>query len=80
LKGGIFAYPADSKSPEGKLRLLYEANPFAFLFEAAGGAATNGTDRILDLVPTSLHARTALVLGSTRDVETFAAFMRGERT
>jgi fructose-1,6-bisphosphatase I len=80
LKGGIFAYPADAKSPDGKLRLLYEANPFAFLFEAAGGAATNGTDRILDLVPTSLHSRTALVLGSTRDVETFAAFMRGERT
>jgi fructose-1,6-bisphosphatase I len=79
LKGGIFAYPADSKSPDGKLRLLYEANPFAFLFEAAGGAATNGTDRILDLVPTSLHARTALVLGSIRDVETFSEFMRGER-
>lgn len=80
LKGGIFAYPVDSKSPDGKLRLLYEANPFAFLFEAAGGAATNGSDRILDLVPTSLHARTALVLGSRRDVETFGAFMRGERT
>jgi fructose-1,6-bisphosphatase I len=79
LKVGIFAYPADSKSPDGKLRLLYEANPFAFLFEAAGGAATNGTDRILDLVPTSLHARTALVLGSIRDVETFSEFMRGER-
>ena len=51
LKGGIFAYPADKKSPEGKLRLLYEANPMAFLFEQAGGAATNGVDRILDIEP-----------------------------
>lgn len=79
LKGGIFAYPADTKSPGGKLRLLYEANPFAFLIEAAGGLATNGTDRILDIVPDGLHARTALVLGSKHDVETFGAFARGER-
>jgi fructose-1,6-bisphosphatase I len=79
LRGGIFAYPADSKSPEGKLRLLYEANPFAFLFEAAGGSATNGRERILDLVPDRLHARTALVLGSKDDVEDFGAFLRGDR-
>ena len=79
LKGGIFAYPVDAKSPNGKLRLLYEANPFAFLVEAAGGAATNGTDRILDLEPTTLHQRTSLVLGSKLDVETFASFMRGDR-
>jgi fructose-1,6-bisphosphatase I len=79
LKGGIFAYPADKKSPKGKLRLLYEANPFAFVFEAAGGKATNGTDRILDLVPDGLHARTPLVLGSPRDVDAFSQFMRGER-
>ncbi len=79
LRGGIFAYPADAKSPGGKLRLLYEANPFAFLFEAAGGAATDGTRRILDLDPQKLHQRTALVIGSTRDVETFAQFARGER-
>jgi fructose-1,6-bisphosphatase I len=79
LRGGIFAYPADTKSREGKLRLLYEANPFAFLFEAAGGLATNGTERILDLVPTKLHSRTGLVLGSKLDVEEFAAFVRGER-
>jgi fructose-1,6-bisphosphatase I len=78
LRGGVFAYPADQKSPGGKLRLLYEANPFAFLFEAAGGAATDGTRRILDIVPGKLHQRTALVLGSTRDVETFARFARGE--
>lgn len=79
LKGGIFAYPTDKKSPDGKLRLLYEANPFAFLFEAAGGSATNGTDRILDIQPTKLHQRTALVLGSSEDVATFERFMKGER-
>lgn len=79
LRGGIFAYPADAKSPGGKLRLLYEANPFAFLFEAAGGAATDGKDRILALQPTRLHQRTALVLGSTKDVEAFGQFARGER-
>jgi fructose-1,6-bisphosphatase I len=79
LRGGIFAYPSDQKSPEGKLRLLYEANPFAFLIEAAGGSATNGTDRILDIQPTKLHQRTGLVLGSKRDVELFTAFVKGAR-
>jgi fructose-1,6-bisphosphatase I len=78
LKGGIFVYPADQNNPEGKLRLLYEANPMAFLFEAAGGAATDGTLRILDLMPHSVHQRTALALGSARDVEVFAQFMRSE--
>jgi fructose-1,6-bisphosphatase I len=78
LKGGIFAYPSDKKSPEGKLRLLYEANPFAFLIEAAGGMAVNGTDRILDIVPSKLHQRTGLVLGSKLDVEAYLRFMRGE--
>ncbi|MDP9149318.1 MAG: class 1 fructose-bisphosphatase, partial [Myxococcota bacterium] len=51
LKGGVFAYPSDKKNAQGKLRLLYEANPMAFLFEQGGGAATNGVDRILDIVP-----------------------------
>lgn len=74
LRGGIFAYPADTKSPEGKLRLLYEANPFAFLFEAAGGMATNGKDPILDIEPTKLHQRTGLVLGSPDDVAAFGRF------
>lgn len=78
LKGGIFAYPADSKSPRGKLRLLYEANPMAFLFEQAGGAATNGTDRILDIAPAELHQRTPLVVGSNDDVAAFRRFMTGE--
>lgn len=78
-KGGIFAYPADSKSKDGKLRLLYEANPMAFLFEQAGGAATNGTDRILDVTPTALHQRTPLVIGSKDDVAVYRQFMLGER-
>lgn len=79
LKGGIFAYPADTKNPKGKLRLLYECNPFAFIFEAAGGKASTGTERVLDVVPTELHSRSPLVLGSRRDVEDFESFMRGER-
>ena len=79
LRGGIFAYPADKKSKSGKLRLLYEANPFAFIFEAAGGKATNGTDRILDVVPEKLHQRTPLVLGSPYDVDVFGQFVRGDR-
>jgi fructose-1,6-bisphosphatase I len=79
VKGGIFAYPADRKSPEGKLRLLYEADPMAFLFEQAGGAAIDGKERILEIRPRTLHDRTPLVLGSKRDVEAYRAFMVGER-
>ena len=79
LKGGIFAYPADRKSPGGKLRLLYEANPFAFIIEAAGGRATTGRDRILDIVPQRLHERTPLVIGSPHDVDIYEQFIRGER-
>jgi fructose-1,6-bisphosphatase I len=79
MRGGIFAYPADRKSPAGKLRLLYEANPMAYLFEQAGGAATNGTDRILDIEPRALHDRTPLVLGSKQDVDVYRKFMLGER-
>lgn len=79
LKGGIFAYPADLKSPTGKLRLLYEANPFAFIFEAAGGKATTGRERILDLVPTTLHQRVPLILGSTTDVDTFLRFVERDQ-
>ena len=79
LRGGIFAYPADTKNEGGKLRLLYEANPYAFLFEAAGGAASTGVDRILEIEPTELHQRMPLVLGSKKDVADFEAFVRGER-
>jgi len=68
LKGGVFFYPADTKSPRGKLRLLYEGAPLAWLVERAGGAATDGHKRILDERPTELHQRTPLILGDTRMV------------
>jgi fructose-1,6-bisphosphatase I len=68
IAGGVFMYPADSKSPNGKLRLLYEASPLAYIAEAAGGAASNGDVPILDIVPTELHQRTPLVIGSLKDV------------
>ncbi|MBA3829820.1 MAG: class 1 fructose-bisphosphatase [Taibaiella sp.] len=64
IKGGIFIYPSDSKSPNGKLRLQYECNPMAFLIEIAGGLASTGTGRILDIIPTELHQRTPIYIGS----------------
>jgi fructose-1,6-bisphosphatase I len=67
--GGIFAYPANTKSPQGKLRLLYEASPLAFIVEQAGGAATDGVTRIMDIEPTTLHQRVPLYIGSKDDVE-----------
>jgi len=79
LKGGIFAYPADKKSPKGKLRLLYEANPMAFIFEQAGGAAIDGERNILDIAPTALHERTPLILGSKQDVEAYRQFATNKR-
>jgi fructose-1,6-bisphosphatase I len=69
LKGGVFLYPADERAPNGKLRLVYEANPLAFIIEQAGGAASDGVGRILERVPTALHARTPLFIGSTEFVE-----------
>ncbi len=69
LAGGVFAYPANAKSPKGKLRLLYEANPLAFIVEQAGGAASDGHRRVLELQPTELHERTPLFIGSKREVE-----------
>jgi fructose-1,6-bisphosphatase I len=68
LGGGLFAYPANTKSPSGKLRLLYECNPLAFIVEAAGGAATDGRQRILDVKPTELHQRSPYFVGSRADV------------
>jgi fructose-1,6-bisphosphatase I len=79
LSGGIFLYPADAKSPRGKLRLLYEAAPMALIVEQAGGRATDGKTRILDLVPAQLHERTPLVIGSRADVE-FATSVMSEAT
>jgi fructose-1,6-bisphosphatase I len=68
ISGGVFLYPADTKLPAGKLRLLYEAAPLALVVEQAGGAATDGRRRIVELVPTSLHQRTPLIIGSKSDV------------
>lgn len=65
LKGGIFMYPSDRRSPHGKLRLVYEANPLAFIAEQAGGAATDGRERILERKPEQLHQRTPLFIGSS---------------
>src|SRR6476661_4886241 len=69
LGGGLFAYPSNQKKPRGKLRLLYEANPLAFIVEQAGGAATSGDTRILDIQPTDLHQRSPLYIGSKGDVD-----------
>lgn len=68
LYGGIFMYPGDAKHPEGKLRLMYECNPIAFIVEQAGGRASNGMDRLLDIKPRALHQRTPFIAGSEDDV------------
>ena len=68
LGGGVFAYPANNQNRRGKLRLLYEANPLAFVVEQAGGAAIDGTAAVLDVAPTELHQRTPLFIGSADDV------------
>jgi fructose-1,6-bisphosphatase I len=68
LYGGIFAYPADSKSKKGKLRILYECFPMAMLVEQAGGKAITGRKRMLDVVPEHIHDRSGIFLGSVEDV------------
>ena len=78
LGGGIFAYPSNRKTPKGKLRLLYEANPLAFIVEQAGGAACDGTQRILDMEPTELHQRTPLYIGSKSEVELAQRTLSGQ--
>ena len=77
LKGGIFLYPGDRRSPEGKLRLMYEANPLGFVAEQAGGAASSGRQRIMDIQPEKLHQRTPLILGNRDVVEQTVATIRG---
>ena len=72
LRGGIFMYPPTKTHSNGKLRLLYEANPIAFIAEQAGGRATSGTERILDIVPHEVHQRTPLVVGSQTEMDAFA--------
>ena len=79
MKGGIFLYPADAKNPCGKLRYLYEASPLAFIAEQAGGAASDGARRILDIEPQALHERTPFVVGSIEDVREAEAFIAGTR-
>jgi fructose-1,6-bisphosphatase I len=74
LKGGIFAYPADKKSPNGKLRLLYECNPMAFIVEKAGGKAYTGTQRILEIEPKDIHQRVPIFIGSPDDVDELMKF------
>ena len=77
LGGGVFVYPSNRKTPKGKLRLLYEANPLAFMVTEAGGLATDGTRDILDITPTELHQRTPLYIGSRLDIETAQAMLAG---
>ena len=76
IRGGVFLYPGDSRRgyANGRLRLVYEANPIAMIIEQAGGSATDGTTAILDLVPTSLHQRTPLVFGAAREVARIARY------
>jgi fructose-1,6-bisphosphatase I len=82
LKGGIFMYPADTKDPKkpyGKLRLMCEANPLAFVVKQAGGYASNGEKPILEIEPQELHQRVPLFIGSKKDVELAETYVRGER-
>ena len=76
LYGGIFGYPSDTKSKNGKLRLLYEGFPMAYLTEKAGGVATTGEGPILDVQPTSIHQRVPVFLGSKDDVNDLLSFYK----
>ena len=78
LYGGIFMYPADSRNPNGKLRLMYECNPMSLIVEAAGGRASNGKKRLLEIKPDSLHQRTPIFIGSEQDVKMVEEFMARE--
>jgi fructose-1,6-bisphosphatase I len=77
IKGGIFMYPGTLDKPKGKLRLLYECNPFAFIVEVAGGKATNGKERILDVQPTALHQRSPMFIGSREMMEELESCLSG---
>ena len=76
LKGGIFMYPSDAKNPSGKLRFEFEAGPMAFIAENAGGRASTGRERILDIAPTNIHQCVPLYIGSRFDVETAEEFLK----
>ena len=77
LKGGIFAYPADQNRKDGRLRLMYEANPLGYVAEQAGGAASTGYQRILEIIPEQLHQRTPLILGNKDVVEAMVSVLKG---
>jgi len=74
LYGGVFAYPSDSKSKDGKLRILYECFPMAFILEQAGGRAITGRQRMLDVQPKGIHSRSPIFLGSTEDITDLEKF------
>lgn len=76
IKGGIYIYPKSTKYDKGKLRLLYECNPMAFIVEQAGGKASDGYQRVMDIMPTELHERSAIFCGSKKMVEKAEAFMK----
>jgi len=78
IKGGIFMYPGTTGKPAGKLRLMYECNPFAFIVEVAGGKATNGVQRILDIQPEHLHQRTPIFIGSENMVQECLSYLKTE--
>ena len=77
--GGIYLYPSDSAQPDGKIRLIYEANPLSFIIEQAGGRATTGKQRILEIVPDSIHQKTPFFVGSERNITEFLRFYNGEQ-
>ncbi len=79
LYGGIFAYPGDTKNPQGKLRLMYECNPMAFIIEQAGGRSSDGSKSILQIQPTSLHEHTPVFLGGEEDVKLCEEFLQNKR-
>ncbi len=79
VEGGLYFYPGDAAHPEGKLRLVYECAPLAYLVEQAGGRASTGRARLLDLAAQSIHQRVALVIGSAADVSLYEAFLREDR-
>jgi fructose-1,6-bisphosphatase I len=79
LKGGVYIYPETAKSPKGKLRLLYECNPLAFIAEQAGGKASNGIKRIMDVDPKELHQRCPLYIGSRKMVEDIEGFLQASK-
>ncbi len=78
LRGGIFLYPPTVTHPDGKLRLMYEANPVAWIAEQAGGFATDSRQRILDIEPEEVHQRTPLIVGSQVEMEAFESLMKSE--